>query len=251
MPAPKYFTSWSFSRYWDWNQCPAKANWKYIVKLKTPEMTQRDADLRSGKLPPGPLERGAEIADQAKNYLKGKIKQVPAYLMPVATVYRELKKKGSQLTVEDSWGFTKQWMPCSPTDWDRCWLRITIDVAFAEPLPKNEGEGDILHIRDNKSGKFDERKAIEYQEQLELYGAAGFCKYPTVQAVDAQLIYSDLGILHPKVPMKFSVDELPLLQRAWEKRVRPMMNDRRFPPRPGYYCRWCDFSKARGGPCKF
>ena len=111
--------------------------------------------------------------------------------------------------------------------------------------------GDILHIEDNKTGKFDERKNEEYMEQCELYGAAGLARMPTVYEATAQLLYSDLGTKWPaNIPMVWRVDELAKLKKLWEKRFRPMLNDTRFSPRPGYYCSYCDFSKKRGGPCK-
>lgn len=248
---PRQFTAWSFSRWNDWMQCPYRAKLKYLDKLVTPEMRKRDDDMRSGKVEPGPLQRGEQVAKEAEKFLKAKRGPVPMSLMPLAKNYRELRDHGN-LSVEQSWGFTRDWKPCSPTDWDNCWLRVKIDVSYVDTEKVGRGEYiDTLHIKDNKTGKFNDRKAEEYEQQLELYGVAGLTLMPTVSRVTAQLLYSDIGVLHPAEPAVYTQDQLAALQATWNKRVTPMFRDVRFPPRPGYYCRWCDFSKAKGGPCRY
>jgi len=244
------FTSWSFTRWNDWQKCPAFACYRHLKKVKTEAMLAREKGLADGTVEPGPMERGADIAKKAEDFLKGKVKAVPMPLMPVAQVYRDLRKRGN-LSVEDNWGFDKDWIPCSPTDWNKCWLRVKIDVAYMQEGTK-KAPGDIFHMKDNKTGKYDERKVEEYKCQLELYGVAGLSRMPTVTSVTAQLVYSDLGILYPAdAPIVFPREQLEGLRKIWTNRVRPMFADRRFSPRPGYYCRYCEFSKTKGGPCKY
>jgi hypothetical protein len=243
--AVRQFTSWSYSRYHDHKECPAKANWKYLVKLQTPQMVELIAKPVTG--PENPLQRGDRIDKAGGAFLRGETKKVPIDLMPVAQEFRAMRSKGN-LSVNQSWGFTKDWKPCSPTDWNNCWVRVQLDVASIEETKR----GDILHITDNKTGKFDLRRAEDYVEQLQLYGAAGFARMPTVTQVTARLLYTDLGITYPETtPLVWDTKQGAKLRDIWNKRVRPMLNDTRFPPRPGYYCRWCDFSKAKGGPCKY
>lgn len=242
----KMFEAWSFSRYMDYQKCPAFANWRHLQKLKTVEMRNREIAEASGKLPETPMQRGARVAGEADRYLTKKTSKVPIELMPLAKTYREIRSLGN-LSVEQGWGFTKDWKPCSPTDWKNCWLRVKIDVCYIE-----EGKaGDVLHIKDNKTGKFSQYKNEEYAEQLDLYGTAGLTLMPSVTKVTAQLLYSDLGIVHPSQPAVYLVGDLQKMQKAWDKRVRPMMNDKRFAPRPNRGCEWCEFSKAKGGPCRF
>jgi PD-(D/E)XK nuclease superfamily protein len=244
----KQFTSWSYSRYHDYTECPLRASLKHLHKLRTPEMIQKELDAKQPGAPENPLQRGERIAKEAAQFLTKKVKKVPMDLMSVAKEYRELVKAGN-LSVEQSWGFTKDWKPCSPTDWNNCWMRVQIDVCHIEEVKKH---GDILHITDNKSGRFDDRKNEEYQQQLELYGAAGLARMPTVIEATARLLYSDLGMSFPTGhPMRWRVDELPTLKATWNKRVKPMFNDTRFAPRPGPQCRYCDFAKARNGPCMY
>lgn len=244
---PKVFTAWSFSRYSDYARCPAFAKYKHLDKVKTPEMVKKEQDEASGAIPESPMTRGARVAAATDKYLSKRTAKLPIELMPLAQTYRDLRKLGN-LSVEQGWGFTRDWRPCSPTDWNNCWLRVKIDVAYIEEA---KGVGDILHIKDNKTGQFRENKNVEYEEQLNLYGTAGLAYMPTVVKVTTQLLYSDLGAVYPVKPKEFTVKQLPGMQAKWEKRVRPMFNDTRFAPKPGYYCRYCEFSKAKGGPCRF
>lgn len=241
----KQFTSVSFSRYGDYRQCPMRAALKHLHKFKTKEMIKAEMEPPD---PNHPFVRGSRIAKEAENFLTKKVKQVPIDLMPVAKEYRELLKQGN-LSVEQSWGFTRDWKPCSPTDWNNCWLRVQIDVCRIEEVKKY---GDIVHITDNKSGKYSPYKNEEYIEQLELYGTAGMARMPTVIEATARLLYSDLGVTFPAgKPMSWRIDALPALKKTWEKRFKPMQNDTRFAPKPNFGCRYCDFSKEKGGPCKY
>jgi len=240
------FTSWSFSRYSDYHMCPAKAKYKYLEKVRTDEMIQRENDERSGKLPENPLARGERVAKVTENYLKKKTRTLPSDIAALGREYKALREK--QLTVEDSWGFDKDWRPCGVTDWNRCWLRVKIDINYIESIQRK----DWLRIIDNKTGRYRLEKYEEYQEQLHLYGVAGLARMPTVVGVSAQLYYSDEGIVYPKDgPVVFERRELEMMKKVWEKKLKPFFNDRKFTPKPGYYCQWCDYSKKKGGPCKY
>lgn len=242
---PKQFTYWSFSAWNDWMTCPYMAKLKRLEKLKTTQMVKKAIGIADGSIEPGPMERGDMIAKKTDKYLSGRSKTIPVELAPLATLYREIKKK--EPAVEQNWGFTRDWKPCSTTDWSACWLRVKIDVQWIE-----EGKSfDILHIRDNKTGKMRDYKNEEYMMQLDLYGCAGLTLLPTVDKVTTQLLYSDMGTVYPDKPQIFTRDELNALQKRWEKRVKPMLVDTRFAPRPGRQCHYCDFAKKNGGPCRY
>jgi hypothetical protein len=89
---------------------------------------------------------------------------------------------------------------------------------------------------------------------LEIYGIAVLSAMPEVAEAKSSLVFLDARPPHnpmvegPKVTRK----SLPVLQKKWEARVQPMLNDEVFAPRPGEpHCGWCDYSKAKGGPCKY
>jgi hypothetical protein len=240
------FTSWSFSRWLDYDRCPAQACYKHLQKVRTEQMAKREEDERTGKVDESPMARGSRIDDATNKFLSKRTAKIPIELMPMAPVYRKIRSLGN-LSINQSWGFTKNWEPCSSTDWDNCWLRAKIDVCW---IAETKAE-DVLHIKDNKTGKFRPNKNEEYLHQLNLYGTVGLAYMPTVAKVTTQLLYSDLNLAYPKEPTVFTRAQLATMQKHWEKLVKPMFNDRRFAPKPGYYCTYCDFSKSKGGPCRY
>lgn len=231
---PSTFTAWSFTRYNDWRTCPLFAKLKHLDKLPTPKSPA--------------MERGAMIAKASEDYLLKRTSRLIPELQSFKAEYQFYRKQ-KNLVVEENWGFDANWNPVAWDDWNNCKLRVKIDVGYLD-LKDNE-----LHIRDGKSGKFREEKNEEYMLQLELYTAAGIAMYPDVKYVIPRLNYTDLGITYPdgtKVPdVVYTADEARALQKTWDRRVKPLFAEKRFAPRPGNGCRWCPFSKAKGGPCKF
>lgn len=217
----KKLTSWSYSRYSQYTQCPASAKYKFLDKLSEP--------------PSPAMERGNQIHKLAEDYTKGIIKKLPTELKFYKDEFAELKK--SKPFVEESWTFRNDWSETTWNDWVGAWVRIKVDAGCLEE--------DILHIIDHKTGK----PKDNYEEQLSLYGVGGFLKYPHVAEIKTYIWYIDHDI--PPVEKTYKASQFKTLQKDWEKKVKPMMADTRFSPKPGNHCRWCAFSKAKGGPCKF
>ena len=255
---------WSFSRYAVYALCPAQARYKFIDKI--PEASSR------------PMERGSLIHKQAECYIKGLTCPVlnddpdvalpklgrdgsipagtamhrkgvlPPPLAKFADLFKEqaalYKKKAVIQSVEDSWAFTKDWESCSPTDWDRCWVRIKVDRAY-------EVAGKVLIIRDWKTGRFHDDLHEEYLKAIQLYALGGLLKYPHIKKVKPFLDYLDAGCTHPEEPLEYDRSDIPKLKKIWEDRVTPMFNDGIFAPRPNSKCTWCSYGASKGGPCKY
>jgi hypothetical protein len=101
-----------------------------------------------------------------------------------------------------------------------------------------------LYVIDHKTGKF----RGGYDEQLSLYAGTGMLKYPHIKEVNTQMWFLDSGDVVEKT---YKVTEGKSILAGWEKKVKPMLNDTTFPPRPGNACRYCHFKKSNGGPCKY
>lgn len=216
----KKITSWSYSRYSLYSKCPAKAKYKFIDKMPDPG---------------GPaMERGNLIHKLAEDYTLGNLKKLPPELAKFKDEFTELKK--SKPIVEQTWAFTKDWLKTRWDDWQNCALRIKTDASCVD--------GTDLYIIDHKTGK----KYDDNKEQLELYAVGGALWFPKVKKIITQLWYLDSGEV---VDQEFDAKDAPKLQKEWDKRVEPMLNDTRFAPKPSHECRWCPFSKSKGGPCKF
>lgn len=128
------------------------------------------------------------------------------------------------------------------------WGRVVLDVLCLTPK--------LAKVIDWKSGNIDKktgeiREKPGYTHSMRAYQTAVLSVLPQ-PAASAEMVFLDAP---PKLEVPFK--SLPVLKRSelkqaqkdWERKVEPMMADRVFAPRPGYYCSWCPFSKDKGGPC--
>lgn len=242
MSKPNQITSWSFSRYADYKQCPLKAKLKHVDKIKEP--------------PNEAMARGTKIHDMCEDYIKGTLKVLPPECKKFAKMFRRLrrqyKKAISGMVVEDTWAFTKDWDETTWDDWVHCWVRIKLDCAEYD-------DNGVMLVNDWKTGKFRPEKNAEYVEQLELYALAALLLHGHVEIVKPRLVYLDVGVIYPEPgsieELVYTRDDIPKLKKLWSKRVKPMLNDKVFAPRPNNLCYWCFFRKSNaangGGQCKY
>lgn len=219
--AAQRFTAWSFSRYSTWSKCPFQAKCKFIDKL--PE-------------PPSPaLDRGDKIHKLAEAFVKGPVRApVPEELETFAAEFKVLRAKKAKTELQLA--FTVNWEPCEWFAKD-AWVRIVADALLRKT-------STVLRIIDYKTGKMRE----ESKDQLGLYAIAGFSEDPKLKQVHGELWYLDQG---EDIILPFDRKQCDDLKTEWSDKVAPMMADTCFVPRPNNNCRWCAFSKAKGGPCKF
>lgn len=239
VPKVLQLTSWSYSRYNDWRTCPLKAKLKHIDKLKEPGSAAMD--------------RGNQIHKDAEAYIKGLKPRLAPELALFKDEFKMLKamykKKSLPMVVEDNWAFKSDWTETQWNDWVGCWVRIKLDCAhYTEP-------GYML-VTDWKSGKPNSYKTMEYMEQLELYALAALLLRPELEHVQVRIGWTDAGLMYPEEPLVYTPKDVKALMKAWNGRVKPMMTDTKFVPKPNNNCRWCFFGeagKAQGGPglCKY
>jgi len=242
---PTHLTYWSYSRYSTYKQCPLRAKLMYLDKLPT---TKNEA-----------MDRGNEIHKLAEQFVKGEIKKIPPELASFSDDFKavkDLKKKKPHLvSVEDTWAFRSDWSRTTWDDWQGCWVRIKLDQSHIETEPDGS---PALIITDVKTGKFSPQWNLDdYLEQLDLYALGGLLVWQQLikdgLKVKPRLLYTDQKVVYPPKdePKVYTGADLVPLKNRWEKRVKPMLTDRKFPPKPNNMCKWCDFSKEKGGPCKF
>lgn len=236
MPTPKappikQLTSWSFSRYQLYSECPRHAYYKFILKLPQPTAA--------------PLERGTAIHKLAEQYSKGEIKRLPKELSLFKNEFSALKNQKAKYT-EETWAFKKDWTPTTYNDWKECWLRVKVDDSYINP------EFNTLVIVDHKTGSYSKYKLPEYEHQLQLYALGGLKQFRTIDAVSPRLWYLDEGVIHPEEEVVFYRKDEKYLQKTWEGNVRKMMLDTTFKPTPSdHACKFCPHKKASGGPCRY
>lgn len=221
------FTSWSFSRWSEYEECPFKAMQKHILKNAPPF---REV-----------LDRGNDAHLSTYDYLQAKRRTIPQM---VASFTNELKLlRREKPIIESEWSFDINWKGLPKDAWfdttGGTWLRVKLDLHYMRP------KSDVLQIIDIKTGKCYEEKA---KSQLETYGIAGLLMYPAAKVVEAAMWYTDLA---KTLPVRFERKNLAAMQARWKDNTKAMFRDRRFPPRPGRHCTWCHLSKEKGGPCIF
>lgn len=256
---PTKITAWSFSRYSVYAQCPLKAKLKFIDKLPEPGSPQ--------------MERGSQMHTVIEQYIKGAVPRmgkIPEALasqdyakgiepkqvsMSLSADFSAMmkglrarhKKDPAAVSVEDTLAYRADWSPTRWDDWSGCWLRIKIDCA------EIDGTADSLNVSviDWKSGRFRPMEQNSYALQLDLYALGMLTKYKDVKDVTVlpSLVYLDEG--HRHTVGEYTLADLPRLKKEWTQRTKAMLNDTKFAPRPNSMCRFCEFSAAKSGPCKY
>lgn len=225
----KQHKSWTPTKLAQYTECPAKAMYKHIDKLREP--------------PSPALDRGTEIHNAAEGFITKrepklhsdlKMKKTKAMLVLLQKEYKLRKVR-----VELELAFTKEWKACH-------WLAKDVYVRFKIDAVHFLKGGEVRVI-DWKTGKFKESQ--DYDEQLEAYCLALLISGLATRARSTLWFTDSDDVVDSKEV--FTVKDLPALKKKWEKKAKPMLTDTKHSPRPSFGCKWCPFSCNKGGPCEF
>ncbi len=225
-------TAWGFTRWKDYEKCPAFAKYKHVMKI-TPQHEIKNEHI----------DHGNTVHQLGAHVVRGVLKKFPKELGSFEQEFKDLRQNKAK--AEDEWAFNSKF---ETVDWfaKECWLRIKVDACY---LRQERGARSIMHTKakivDYKTGKI---HAEEHADQRGLYALGAFYMYPDIAEVVVEHWYIDSGEIEDDT---FKRADLPKLESKWRQRTRAIMADTSFAPRPGSYCRWCDYSKAKKGPCKF
>lgn len=221
---PKF---WSFSRLSTFEKCPLQYALNFIWKLPQP--------------PSRAMDRGNTIHKQSEDYIKGKLKGIPASLMQFRQEYAAIRKIET-CKAEESYTVTKTWQPTHATDWDNAWLRAKVDIEIPE--------GPLLTIIDVKTG----REYPEHENQAGIYGTLGMIVHPDTEQIDFEYWYVDSGDVGH---YEFGRTKLREQKKEWAARSRKMLTAKVFRPTPSEdACRFCAFRSDKeqpgggAGPCQ-
>jgi hypothetical protein len=248
---------WSYSVFQTYIKCPFITKCKYILKLKEPGGPSLEKGNRihalaevwvTRQLPRNAFEQPpyglpAAVVEELKQVIKSKI--MPQELFRFEEEFAALIKE--KASGEGNWGFTKNWDPCSPTDWARCFCRIKVDTVALEIFKKGRGLKEThVFIVDYKTGK----EYAEHKEQRSLYALGALIMYPDAKTVKVEHWYLDSGTIAPEdKPDIWMQEDLERLKVEWGKKTTALLNDTTFAPRPSEACRYCFFRKSNNGPC--
>lgn len=222
-------TAWSYSRLALFELCPLQYKLQNIDKVPSP--------------PNKAMQRGNELHKQLANYILVKTAPKPAVLKDgqpgavFAKQFDELRKfDRSHVIVEQQWGFNASWKACAYFG-NGIWWRVILDVGLVYP-------DDTADVIDHKTGK----KYATNEDQTRQFALSVTCRFPAVKAVTTRLWYVDSG---QEEIAEYTKAEMPAVQSDLGKRVAKMLGAETFPPRPNEKCFLCNYSKSKGGQCKF
>lgn len=224
----KAVTSWSYSAWALYTECPYKFK---LTKLEGRE------DKPSKALLDGRKKHKA---------IEDFLKQPASQPFPVcATRFSNLLYALAQhpkLIVEQKWAFDRNWRESGYFKDNNTWLRSVIDAGVIY-------EDHSVEAIDWKSGK----KYGSNSDQVELFALTIMMRYPQTTHVTTRLAYIDdvVPLSESEVIAEHKVSDREKLRDKWQKAVVPMFTDTTFAPRPNDKCGWCNFSRSKGGPCRF
>lgn len=214
----KFNQPWSFSKLDVYRNCPQKFKFQFIDKFPSPSSTA--------------MERGAKMHEEIEHYLNGWAKE----LGPDTTAWKDAfdALKLEDFKGEQALGFTKDWDKLP--DWfdARTWLRVKMDAYYRKH--------DEMVVIDFKSGKY----RIPSVDQIELYAIAGLSIFPDVKDVKAEFWFLDANDVYTKL---YQAADLLKLRKKYETAVAPMYQDEKWEPTPSRECKWCSYSRTKGGKC--
>jgi hypothetical protein len=219
---------WSLTSLQTFEQCGFKYKLKYIDKQKEARSVQ--------------ATRGVDNHKLVEDFVSGKIDILPTDLEFYTQFFTGLRQH--EIYPEHRIAVDREWVP---VDWDDpdAWYRCVIDLQVVYPdAGSNQPHPLQIANYDWKTGKI----YPDHQDQKELYALATFAESPTVRRVRSIHVYLDLGTNRE---VTFDRDQMHSLRDRYENRVAKMEGASEYIPNPGFYCRWCGFSKAKGGPCIF
>lgn len=200
--------------------CPRKFKYQFIDKLPQPSSPA--------------LERGSRMHDELECYLKG-WGGLPEWAGSWGEPLKALKAQPT-LQSELALGFNKDWTLRENWFGRDCYLRVKMDAYYF-------GEKELVAV-DFKSGRY----RVPSDEQVELYGAAGLELAPHVETVRLEYWYLDTEETHSRTFTKAQTLEF---RPKFDKEFQKIYTETQWKATPSRECRWCPYSKSKGGPCDF
>ena len=217
----QFTDAWGFSKLDVYRTCPAKFKYQFIEKLPQPSSPA--------------LARGSAIHEELESYLNGWQTVLP----PDAEKWKEALdalKEQPTLKGEQALGFDKNWKLQPSWFGPNIWLRVKMDAYYFTPHE--------LVVIDFKTGKY----RVPSTDQIELYGCAGIELAPHVETVRTEFWFIDTEELYSKV---YTREEALKPRKKFERAVMPIYQDTTWRPTPSRECRWCPYSKTKGGKCVY
>jgi len=256
---------WSPTKLFAYEECPLRAQLQYAQKLCPlcfrghtqggfDGVAENCTSCHQMIVKAEALTRGIRIGLNLERFILGLDKTLDPDIknkdvIKIAKQLRREAHKPGKVRPEYQVTLDKTWHPIDKYT-KNAWFRGKLDVLrFLSP-----GEVQVLDWKTGGIGKDGQiRENDKYDDQLHIYGVAALCALSEVNVASAALIFVDappeIGPVLKRDGSGVTREDLESAQRKWEHRVSAMFRDQTFAPRPGFYCRWCPYSKEKEGPC--
>jgi CRISPR/Cas system-associated exonuclease Cas4 (RecB family) len=206
----------SYSQLGTYETCALKYKFRYKDGLRTPK---------------GPAaQRGTDLHSSIEGYLKGEKSTVRKEAATLKKVLAHVK--GQNPFIEHRVGLDETLMKYMP--WDEAYFRLVLDSAYIY--------GNEVHVQEWKSGKVYD----DHADQRRLYAVGALAAFNAMQYAHVVTYYLDQNL---KKTIVVDLAQRQPLAEQYVRRLQVLENDKHFAPRPGLHCRWCDYSRYKGGPC--
>lgn len=222
--------SWSFSRLTVHEQCPQQAKLSFVEKLPQPEPKANNPGVRGDR-----IHKSAELYVTEGTEMDAEMAEIFKGFKDRLAKLRNLYGQGL-VEVEQDWHYDDVW---AVTAEKYPWLRVKCDVVV-RPEPS-----DMILI-DWKSGKKFGNE-MKHLDQTRLYAIAAFMRYPELHRCTTELWYVDQDEISS---YSYTREQAERLLPRYEARVRTMMEDTVFRPRPSVpNCKYCPYGPRGTGAC--
>lgn len=222
--------TWSLSRLRVSEQCAARYNYRYNLKMQ--DFTMSPA-----------AQRGTDMHAQIEQFVKGEIPALTGKLEFYHGFLSALKAHPVPIYSEHKIYLDKNWNLQGPENY---W-----HISILDMFRKVEVSAQLW---DWKSGKI----YPDHEEQKELYAISVLSAYTEVEVVTSTFTYIDQGYNREKIysrtgpwPKDKSIRTFDEAKEEWNDRVKKMESLTEFIPNPSWKCNTCSFSTRNGGPCPF
>jgi hypothetical protein len=183
------------------------------------------------------MERGSKIHDSLEQFMNGHTEILHPDIHEHYGQFFFSIRENYTVQPEAKWAFDWQWEPCNYDSPD-CMVRGFMDLKFVP-------EDDNIQVYEYKTGK---QYTDDHRHQGLLYGVSALLQHPQKKGVDVTIVYLDLKKNDKTYyPASMLFEYKPM----FKKEFREIEDCEEFIPKPHYGCRWCQFSKNNGGPCRF
>ena len=213
----------SYSGLGSYNKCPSQFKRRYITK-----------EQGAGYVSAPAAERGTRLHKSVEDLINGKIDRLPEEINQYTQFFLNLREQGA--IAEKKFCLTQNWQFTDFEDHENGMIRGMIDVTLPDP---EEKEHTVYELKTGK--EYD-----DHPQQRNLYGMVELMAYPKVEKVRVIGVYMDLNLNRETTYYQNMIESYRYL---WLRKINKVQPPQPYPMRPGWYCKFCPYSKGKGGLC--